>query len=103
MSNPPDMLDPGIGNVLFDTWLVSRAVHSLIDDVIKPTGLDADEFAIYSRSPPVSSGQFLATSWVTNSRARVITVADTDPAASAGASTRTSSRSPSTATPWRRA
>ena len=54
MSNPPitpntaDMLDPGLGNVLFDTWLVSRAVHSLIDDVIKPTGLDADEFAIYS-------------------------------------------------------
>lgn len=54
MSNPPatpnpaDMLDPGLGNVLFDTWLVSRAVHSLIDDVVKPTGLDADEFAIYS-------------------------------------------------------
>ncbi len=46
--NPPDMRDPGLGNVLFDTWLVSRAVHSLIDDVIKPTGLDADEFAIYS-------------------------------------------------------
>lgn len=54
MSNLPtapdtaDMLDPGLGNVLFDTWLVSRAVHSLIDEVIKPTGLDADEFAIYS-------------------------------------------------------
>lgn len=54
MSNPPtnsspaDMLDPGLGNVLFDTWLVSRAVHSLIDDAIEPTGLDADEFAIYS-------------------------------------------------------
>lgn len=54
MSNPPttpdtaDMLDPGLGNVLFDTWLVSRAVHSLIDDVIEPAGLDADEFAIYS-------------------------------------------------------
>ena len=54
MSNPPathktaDMLDPGLGNVLFDTWLVSRAAHSLIDDVIKPAGLVADEFAIYS-------------------------------------------------------
>lgn len=50
-STPPDgagTLGPGIGNVLFDTWLVSRAVHSLIDDVIKPTGLDSDEFAIYS-------------------------------------------------------
>ena len=42
------MREPGLGNVLFDTWLVSRAVHSLIDDVIKPTGLDADEFAVYS-------------------------------------------------------
>ena len=54
MSNPPatpntaDMLDPGLGNVLFDTWLVSRAAHSLIDDVIKQAGLVADEFAIYS-------------------------------------------------------
>ncbi len=46
--NPADLSDPGLGNILFDTWLVSRAVHSLIDDVIKPTGLDADEFAIYS-------------------------------------------------------
>ncbi len=42
------VLDPGGGNVLFDTWLVSRAVHSLIDDAIRPAGLDADEFAIYS-------------------------------------------------------
>ncbi|BAN04567.1 MarR family winged helix-turn-helix transcriptional regulator [Ilumatobacter coccineus] len=54
MSNPPTTPDTagasgsGLGNVLFDTWLVSRAVHSLIDDAIKPTGLDADEFAIYS-------------------------------------------------------
>jgi DNA-binding MarR family transcriptional regulator len=46
--NTTGTLDPGIGNVLFNTWLVSRAVHSLIDDVIKPTGLNADEFAIYS-------------------------------------------------------
>ena len=46
--NPADTLEPGLSNVLFDTWLVSRAVHSLIDDAIKPTGLDADEFAIYS-------------------------------------------------------
>lgn len=37
-----------IGNVLFDTWLVSRAVHALIDDAIEASGLDADEFAIYS-------------------------------------------------------
>jgi len=46
--SPIDKLEPGLGNVLFDTWLVSRAVHSLIDHVIKPSGLDADEFAIYS-------------------------------------------------------
>ncbi len=41
-------VDPGLGNVLFDVWLVSRAVHALIDDAIRPSGLDADEFAIYS-------------------------------------------------------
>ncbi len=38
----------GPGNVLFDTWLVSRAVHALIDAAIQPSGLDADEFAVYS-------------------------------------------------------
>ncbi len=43
-----DKVDPGLTNVLFDTWLVSRAVHALIDDAIRPSGLDADEFAIYS-------------------------------------------------------
>lgn len=41
-------IDPGLGNVLFDVWLASRAVHALIDDAIGPSGLDADEFAIYS-------------------------------------------------------
>lgn len=44
----PDEVGTGIGNVLFDTWLVSRAVHALIDDAIEASGLDADEFAIYS-------------------------------------------------------
>lgn len=43
-----DEFDPGPANVLFDVWLVSRAVHAVIDDVIRPSGLDADEFAIYS-------------------------------------------------------
>jgi DNA-binding MarR family transcriptional regulator len=38
----------GPGNVLFDIWLVSRSVHALIDDAIRESGLDADEFAIYS-------------------------------------------------------
>lgn len=44
----PGELETGPGNVLFDVWLVSRAVHALIDDAIKPVGLDADEFAVYS-------------------------------------------------------
>jgi DNA-binding MarR family transcriptional regulator len=41
-------IDEGLGNVLFDVWLVSRATHALIDDAVHPSGLDADEFAIYS-------------------------------------------------------
>lgn len=44
----PDKVAADIGNVLFDTWLVSRAVHALIDAAIEASGLDADEFAIYS-------------------------------------------------------
>lgn len=43
-----DKIDLGLTNVLFDVWLVSRAVHALIDDAIATSGLDADEFAIYS-------------------------------------------------------
>jgi DNA-binding MarR family transcriptional regulator len=38
----------GPSNVLFDAWLVSRSVHQLIDTTIEASGLDADEFAIYS-------------------------------------------------------
>jgi DNA-binding MarR family transcriptional regulator len=34
--------------VLFDVWLDSRATHALIDDAVHASGLDADEFAIYS-------------------------------------------------------
>lgn len=47
---PASSLDiaPGLGNVLFDVWLVSRAVHALVDDAIRSAGLDADEYAIYS-------------------------------------------------------
>ena len=44
----PAELDEGLGNVLFDVWLVSRATTALIDAVVRPSGLDADEFAIYS-------------------------------------------------------
>ena len=41
-------LDPGLDNVLFDVWLVSRATHALLDETLRGTGLDADEFAVYS-------------------------------------------------------
>ena len=40
--------DADPGNVLFDIWLVSRATNSLLDKVLQPSGLDADEFGIYS-------------------------------------------------------
>lgn len=51
---PSLRIAPGLGNVLFDVWLVSRAVHALVDDAIGETGLDADEYAIYS---VLSSGE----------------------------------------------
>ena len=41
-------LDARLGNVLFDVWLVSRATTAVIDDAVRDSGLDADEFAIYS-------------------------------------------------------
>lgn len=41
-----DGADPG--NVLFDIWLVSRATNALLDKVVQSSGLNADEFAIYS-------------------------------------------------------
>ena len=38
----------GLDNVLFDVWLVSRAATAAIDAAVRESGLDADEFAIYS-------------------------------------------------------
>jgi DNA-binding MarR family transcriptional regulator len=38
----------GLTNVLFDVWLVSRATTALLDEALRPSGLDADEFAVYS-------------------------------------------------------
>lgn len=35
-------------NLLFDVWLVSRATTGLLDAALAPTGLDADEFGVYS-------------------------------------------------------
>lgn len=45
-SVPP--LDPRLGNVLFDVWLVSRAATAAITQAVQEAGLDADEFAVYS-------------------------------------------------------
>jgi DNA-binding MarR family transcriptional regulator len=35
-------------NVLFDVWLVARATFAVLDTALAPSGLTADEFAIYS-------------------------------------------------------
>ena len=41
-------LDARLGNLLFDVWLVARATTALVDRAVRSSGLDADEFAIYS-------------------------------------------------------
>jgi DNA-binding MarR family transcriptional regulator len=41
-------LDARLDNVLFDVWLVSRATTAWLDRVLAPSGLDSDEFAMYS-------------------------------------------------------
>jgi DNA-binding MarR family transcriptional regulator len=41
-------LNPRLDNVLFDVWLVSRATTALLDDALRQSGLDSDEFAVYS-------------------------------------------------------
>jgi DNA-binding MarR family transcriptional regulator len=38
----------GQSNVLFDTWLTARAAIALLDDALAGTGLDAEDFAVYS-------------------------------------------------------
>ena len=45
---PSGELDRGLDNVLFDVWLVSRATIALLDGALRASGLDADEFAVYS-------------------------------------------------------
>jgi DNA-binding MarR family transcriptional regulator len=39
---------PGETTVLFDVWLTSRSVIALLDGALAGTGLDAEDFAIYS-------------------------------------------------------
>ena len=49
--SPPHPVDdvPADGtNVLFDVWLIARATGELLAPALSPTGLDADEFGIYS-------------------------------------------------------
>jgi DNA-binding MarR family transcriptional regulator len=48
MTSMVPRLDPRLGNVLFDVWLVSRAATARITEAVREPGLDADEFAIYS-------------------------------------------------------
>jgi DNA-binding MarR family transcriptional regulator len=43
-----DRLPPEGTNVLFDVWLVARAVTGLLDRALEPSGLSADEFGVYS-------------------------------------------------------
>src|SRR3954452_6105538 len=45
-SNPVKDDDPS--NVLFDTWLTARAAIALLDSALAGTGLDAEDFAVYS-------------------------------------------------------
>lgn len=44
----PEITPPDGTNVLFDVWLVSRATFAVLDSALAPSGLTADEFAIYS-------------------------------------------------------
>jgi DNA-binding MarR family transcriptional regulator len=44
---PGEVRDEDV-DVTFLVWLTSRATADLLDSVLAPTGLDGDEFAIYS-------------------------------------------------------
>jgi DNA-binding MarR family transcriptional regulator len=46
--NPEPVPGSTLDNVLFDVWLLSRATFALLDARLAPSGLDSDEFAIYS-------------------------------------------------------
>jgi DNA-binding MarR family transcriptional regulator len=48
-THPVDALPEGADtNVLFDVWLLARATSQVLQPALAPTGLDADEFGIYS-------------------------------------------------------
>ena len=45
---PADRASAPDTNLLFDAWLVSRSITFLLDEALAPSGLTADEFAVYS-------------------------------------------------------
>ena len=45
--SPAEVRDEGV-DALFLVWLVSRSTEDLVDSLLAPVGLVADEFAIYS-------------------------------------------------------
>lgn len=45
--SPAEVRDEDV-DALFMVWLVSRSTESLLDSVLAPSGLNGDEFAIYS-------------------------------------------------------
>ena len=47
-SHPVEDVREGGTNVLFDVWLVSRAVTGALDTALAASGLTADEFGVYS-------------------------------------------------------
>ena len=49
VKTPEAVAQPHQGlNVLLDVWSVARAVSDLLNDALVPSGLTADEFAVYS-------------------------------------------------------
>src|SRR5688500_3873315 len=46
--HPVDAIPAEQTNVLLDVWLIARATGELLQPALSPTGLDADEFGLYS-------------------------------------------------------
>ena len=46
--HPVEMVAAEGTNVLFDVWLVMKATVGVLDQALAPTGLDSDEFGVYS-------------------------------------------------------
>ncbi len=48
MRDRSSFVKPDESNVLFDTWLTARSTVALLDAALAGTGLDAEDFAVYS-------------------------------------------------------